>query len=140
MKKLLILFGLLDLSVIIVAYRQIISLMMDWTTLNYFSIRLEGLLMYLSLGFSAYFLLRQNKIGLWLTYGQFPFRLLSSVFSFSFLLRIPHYFYSPSITIYFYGKEDFFNKGLIGLEIIRLVITILVHLKFFNVSTSALTL
>lgn len=106
--------------VVVLAYRQIISLLTNWTT-SYIWTRLEYILIYLSLAVSGYFLLRQSKVGLWLTYGQFPLKLISHVYSFSFLQAI----------IINYRNENYLIWGMTILEIIRLAITIQIHKKHF---------
>lgn len=120
-KKALIFFGALDIFVIALAYRQIVTLLTNWS-ISYIWTRLEYLILYLSLGVSGYFLLRQNKAGLWLTYGQFPLKLISHVYSFSFLNSI----------VLNYQNENYLIWGMTILEIIRLVMTIQIHKKHFS--------
>jgi hypothetical protein len=121
MKKKLIFFGALDILVIVFFYQHIISLFTNWTT-YYIWTRLEQILIYLSFSISGYFLLRQSKVGLWLTYGQFPLKLISHVYSFSFLQAI----------IVNYASENYLIWVMTILEIIRLAMTIQIHRKHFS--------
>jgi hypothetical protein len=92
--------------------------------LEHFSlITLGNLLLYVSLVFSAFFLIRQNKSGLWLTYAQFPFRLLLMVLSFGFLTTLTKFFDDTEMAY------DIIMWALLGLEIMRLVVTIQIHRK-----------
>jgi len=110
MKRVLVLFGVLDISVIILTYRELFSLFTNGFIPILFWTQLEYTVMYFSLGFSAYFLLRKDKIGLWFTYAQFPFRYLLSVFSFTFLWSLNFFvrdlFYPTNI----YVKEEYLLK------------------------------
>jgi hypothetical protein len=138
MKKLLILFAILDISVVMIAHRQIFSLLTHPPTGDFVFNHLTFVIMYLSLACSAYFLLRQHKIGLLLTYGQFPIRYLTSVFSFSFLVSansLIRDFYFPTSN---YIREDYLFMGLIVLEFIRLILTIIIHAKGFKQHINAL--
>jgi hypothetical protein len=129
MKKLLILFGILDVMTLALNYRHISKLIGQltnpyWTTIG-------SLLTFISLILSAYFLIKQRKLGLWLTYGQFPFRVLFVIMSFGFLLRI------VSID---QGQIEYliFMWILLGLEIGRLICTIYIHKKDFRRMTPTL--
>ena len=121
MKRILIFFGALDILIVVLSYRQVVSLLTNWTT-SYIWTRLEYILVYTSFAVSGYFLLRQSKVGLWLTYGQFPLKLISHVYSFSFLLMV----------IINYRNEKYLIWGMTILEIIRLAITIYIHKKHFH--------
>ncbi len=121
MKRILIFFGALDMLIVVLSYQQVVSLLTNWTT-SYIWMRLEYILIYISLAVSGYFLLKQSKVGLWLTYGQFPLKLISHVYSFSFL----------QIIIINYRNEKYFIWGLTILELIRLAITIQIHKKHFH--------
>jgi hypothetical protein len=126
MKKLLILFGILDIVTLILKYQIIPGLASDWT---YFPIIVIGnILVCLLLIFSAYFLIRQHKIGLWLTYIQFPLRLLFVTLSFNFLFVM---------NSFQQGELGFkiFVVTVMGLEIVRLIITIVIHRKYFRQTT-----
>lgn len=121
MKRILIFFGALDILILVLSYQQVVSLFTNWTT-SYIWMRLEYILIYISLAVSGYFLLKQSKVGLWLTYGQFPLKLISHVYSFSFLQMV----------IINYRNDKYFIWGLTILEIIRLAITIQIHKKHFH--------
>jgi len=124
MKKLLILFGILDVVTLIRDYKIVTALFSD---LTYYPILVSGnILIYSSLIFSAYFLIRENKIGLWLTYAQFPLRLLYLTLSFGFLLTASGYFQQGEL------GDRVFLATLVGFEIVRLIITILIHRKYFR--------
>ena len=124
MKRLLILFGVLDIITLIRSYKHII---LSTFTSTYFPLITVGhILIYASLVLSALFLLKQNKLGLWLTYGQFPLRIAFAILSFGFLLELNQLFdkRSKAYLIIFWI--------LIGLEVLRLIFTILIHRKYFS--------
>lgn len=123
MKKLLILFGLLDIVTLVRSYGHWTNLLGQWD--NFHWITIGNLVIYLSLLLSSYFLIRQNKLGLWVTYGQFPLRLAFMVLSFGFLLTLTNLLDSGQAI---YG---ILMWGLLGLEIVRLVMTIQVHRKYY---------
>jgi hypothetical protein len=119
MKKLLPVFGLLDIITLIRSYKHIIPTTMDWT---YFPLMAVGsTLLYIALFFSAYFLITQKKAGLWLTYAQFPLRLAFGILSFGFLFSANHLFNNPAFLFWI----------LVGLEALRLIFTIAIHKKYF---------
>ena len=126
MKRLLLIFGLLDIITLVRSYKHIIPRTIDWS--DFPLITTGSVLLYTSLLFSAYFLLSQKKAGLWITYGQFLFRLAFVVFSFGFLFTLSNFFddYSESYGIIFWV--------LVGLEILRLVFTIVIHRNYFSSS------
>jgi len=128
MKKLLIIFGLLDLVTLIRDIKNPIDTGFTSASPFFVAIAIGTPLCYLSLIFSAYFLIRQSKVGLWLTYGQFPLRLLFVILSFSFLLTINPFQLDELGYKYFIG-------ALMGLEIVRLIITIQIHRKYFGQKT-----
>jgi hypothetical protein len=127
MKKLLIVFGLLDIVTLIRGFKNLDT---EFTSASpyFLAIAIWTPLCYLSLIFSAYFLIRQKKIGLWINYGQFPIRLLFVVLSFGFLLTINPLQLNELSYKYFIG-------GLMGLEIGRLIVTIHIHRKYFGQKT-----
>jgi hypothetical protein len=90
MKRVLTLFGLLDIVTLIRSYRYIIPPTLTWT--YYPLLAVGNIAMYVSLVFSAFFLIRQKKAGLWVTYGQFPFRLAFVILSFGFLFDLNRLF------------------------------------------------
>ena len=131
MKKLLTVFGILDALTLIQSYRIIIPLIRD---LHYAPFFLGiNLLIYISLILSSYFLIKQNKFGIWLTYGQFPLRLLYLTLSFGFLLLMNQFLQFEDL------RYRIFIGFLVGLEILRLIITILIHRKYFRNTKSPVT-
>ncbi len=128
MKKLLTLFGILDALTLIRSYNIIIPLIRD---LHYSPFFLGlNLLIYISLIFSSYFLVKQDKVGIWLTYGQFPLRLLYLILSFGFLSTLNQFLQFEDL-----GYRIFIGF-LVGLDIVRLIITIQIHRKYFRISKS----
>ena len=124
MKKLLILFGILDIVTLVRSYGQVRNLWGEWNVVPW--IVAGNLLTYTLLIFSAYFLIKLRKPGLWLTYVQFPLRLSFMVLSFAFLMTIAELFESNQV-IY-----RIFLWGIWGLEILRLIVTIQIHRKYFG--------
>ncbi len=90
----------------------------------FWSLALTTLILYASLIASAYFLLRQQKAGIWITYAQFPFRIMYQTMSFGFIWMLEGQFSSPTAVSYI-------TMTLVVLEIVRLLITILIHRKSF---------
>ena len=124
MKKLLILFGILDIVTLVRSCGHVRNLWGEWNVVPW--IVAGNLLTYALLIFSAYFLIKQRKPGLWLTYVQFPLRLSFMVLSFAFLMTIAELFESNQV-IY-----RIFLWGIWGLEILRLIVTIQIHRKYFG--------
>ena len=124
MKKLLILFGILDIVTLVRSYGHVRNLWGEWNVVPW--IVAGNLLTYALLIFSAYFLIKQRKPGLWLTYAQFPLRLSFMVLSFAFLMTIAGLFESNQV-IY-----RIFLWGIWGLEILRLIVTIQIHRMYFG--------
>jgi hypothetical protein len=131
MKKFLILFGILDIVTLVRAYGHWTNLLGQWG--NFHWITVGNLLIYASLIFSSYFLIKQNKVGLWLTYGQFPLRLLFMVLSFNFLLTVTR-FLDDGQVIY-----RILMWLLLGLEVMRLLITIQLHRNYYMATKPSLT-
>jgi hypothetical protein len=131
MKRILVLFGILDIVTLIWSYGHVTNLLSELS--NFHWITLGNLLIYGSLVFSFYFLLKYSKIGLWLTYAQFPLRLSFMVFSFGFLLAATRLF----------DNEETSYKGLMwgvmGFEMVRLIITIQIHRTCYPRSKHSLT-
>jgi hypothetical protein len=121
-KRLLILFGVLDVVTLVRLYGPMSAFWRHWETSW---ITTGNLLIFISLIFSSYFLIRQNKLGLWLTYLQFPLRLLFMVLSFGFLVVVVKFFEEGEMVY------EILMWGLLGLEIIRLIATIQIHRKYF---------
>jgi hypothetical protein len=88
MKKLLILFGCLDLVSIIDVGREFTA-WYEWQ-LEFFMpawvLIPASVLMFSSLIASGILLIKQDKKGIWLTYLQFPFRAILHILSFGFLM------------------------------------------------------
>ena len=131
MKKLLILFGLLDILTLIRSYRHIIPREAYWT--EFPLITISSSLLYILLVFSAYFLIRQQKAGLWITYLQFPLRIAFLVLSFGFLTMASRLFYNNYSNAY-----NFLLWLAIGLEIARVIISMVIHRKSFLTDKTSL--
>jgi hypothetical protein len=127
MKKLLILFGLLDIISIIRSYRSVAHLLTSDTSSLW--LQVPNLLLFVSLGFSAYFLLRQSKAGLLITYVQFPFRIAFGILSFGFLFAF-------NTILDLERDSNILGWILLGLECGRLFLTVLIHRKFYTTSLS----
>lgn len=125
MKKILIVFGVLDAVTLIKDFKNPINTGFTSASPYFLAIAIGTILGYSSLILSAYFLIRQSKVGLWLTYGLFPLRLLSMTLSFSFLLTINPFQLDEL-------GYKYFIAALLGLEIVRLIITIQIHRKYFG--------
>ena len=123
MKKLFLLFGFLDIITLMRSYKYIIPSSRAW--IDFPLITATSSLLYLSLIFSAYFLLRQKKMGPWITYFQFPFRMAFLVLSFGFLLITTRLF-NNQFEIY-----RIMIWVLVGLEILRLIFSVFIHKKKF---------
>ena len=131
MKKLLQFFGLLDIITLIRSYQHIIPRATTWS--YYPGIAIGNSLLDALLILSAYFLVRQNKIGLWLTYIQFPLRLAFLILSFGFLLLLNRFFNNKT------ESYIIIIWVLVVLEILRLIFTIHIHRKYFSTPKVALT-
>jgi hypothetical protein len=116
MKNSLQIFGLLDIITLIRNYMQITPHTTAWS--NFSIITLFSVLLYISLFFSACFLLTNRKFGIWLTYTQFPLRIVFAVFSFGFLFSLNHFFGNAQ------QAYKIIFCILIVLEILRLIITV----------------
>jgi len=118
MKRLLILFGVLDISTLIRLKDHALGSLNNLSEFSWGAI--FEMLIYVSLVFSAYFLIRQSKIGCWLTYAQLPLRVAFYIPSFGFLIVFNKtLFNSPDNIVWL----------IIALEILRLFFTILIHRK-----------
>ena len=123
MKKLLIVFGIFDTITLARNYSRVVGLV---TSDTYDWIVLCNILLFVLLIPSSYFLVRQNKIGLWLYYGQFPLRLAFQTLSFGFLWPIVGYTEDPT-------RFAYIAAMILGvLEIARLVCSIFIHRKYFS--------
>jgi hypothetical protein len=120
LKKLLPIFGALDIITLFRSYKHFIPGVFTWA--NFPLVAIGNIVLYVMLFFSAIFLLRQNKLGLWLTYVQFPLRLAFLVLSFGFLFALSRVVSNSYMIIL---------GILIVLEIVRLLFTINIHRKYF---------
>ena len=120
MKKILTIFGILDLISLIKSYRFWmninISFEFDW-------INILITVFYISLLISAILLLKSNIKGLIINYIQFPIRISIFVMSFGFLIPLSRLFENYKTGIYVLS----IICGI--LEIIRLVVSIYIHRK-----------
>jgi len=123
MKKLLILFGVLDFITVIKGYHNVQKLIFNS---NFSSMHIPLILIFLSFIFSGYFLIRQKEIGLWISYLQFPLRLIFAFFSLGFLMLLNSYFND----LYYGGK--ILTAMLVILEVGRLILSIMIHRKYFR--------
>ena len=117
MKRTLIIFGVFDFISLLRNYQHIIDLIVGtWTNFDWIAVC--NILLYPILFVSGYFLIKQRKMGVWLTYAQFPLRVLFQTLSFGFLwMVIPE---SAEV-------EILFSMILVFLEIMRLTFTIYIH-------------
>lgn len=121
-KKTLIAFGVLDLITIVDNYSY---------AQNYFErvgfemLIVTFVLLYVSLVISGILLIMKKKAGIWISYVQFPIRIMFMTLSFGFLLKISHVL---NLSSSFY---DVMMWLFIAFEVARLVITIQIHRKFF---------
>jgi hypothetical protein len=120
MKKLLILFGVLDILTLIRWFALKTIFVAMASSFGMLLLKAATYLLLASLLFSAYFLIRGSRIGLLITYWQFPFRILLSVYSFSILISIMDLLYLGQIYVPLMWV-------ILCLEVLRLVITIRVH-------------
>ena len=125
MKSFLVLFGILDIVTLLTQYYKIHSGLTSASP--YFGTVIFGSLpLYLSLILSAYFLIRQRKNGIWISYGQFPLRLLLIVLSFSL------FEYNKSLLSASESGYKIFLSIILMLEVVRLMTTIGIHRKHFG--------
>jgi hypothetical protein len=138
MKKLLILFGILDIIALLRGFKYFIPNLNYWNEplypkLLFIAMIITFFVLAILLFFSSYYLLKQNKRGLWLTYFQFPLRFMNNLFSFGFLFSLKHLFSELSK----FHNTLFFT--IVLLEIIRLLLTIIIHRKYFLSPKTTLT-
>ena len=124
MKRLLILFGALDIITVAKAYKSIYRMIFETSEFHWIS--LVNILIYVSLLVSGYYLIKQNKLGLWISYAQFPLRLLFAFFSFGFLMILNRLFDGQTIGI------QILSGFLLILEIGRLILSIMIHRKYYR--------
>ena len=124
MKKLLVVFGILDIITVIKSYKNIFRLIFGTSEFHWIS--LVNILIYISLLVSGYYLIKQKKSGLWISYAQFPLRLLFAFFSFGFLVILNRFFNGQPIGVHI------LSGILLILEIGRLILSIIIHRKYYN--------
>jgi hypothetical protein len=125
MKKLLIIFGLLDLIAVIKSLQLIISLIENGNITYWTNVGL--MILYVSLIFSGILQIITKKAGLWIYYFQFPLRLLYTVgFSFGFMLLLTNLFPDKKQTF------QIISILCMILEFARLTLTIMIHRKYFS--------
>jgi len=129
MKNTLRFFAFLDLLSFILLSEQVFQILANIGNLppeTLSAIRIVLLLvMYPLLLLSGYYLFRIKKPGLFISYVQFPIRLLVWVFSFGFITSLSGYFTNPLIF------EWLFRVAII-LEFFRLYFTIQIHRRYFR--------
>lgn len=123
-KVFLILFGTLDFVTVIKNYNSIYRLIFPNREFNWIDILY--LLVYISFLLSGYFLVKQKKLGIWISYFQFPLRLALMIFSFGFLMIVNRIFGFQQIGILI------LSGFLTVLEIGRLIITISIHRTYYK--------
>ena len=124
MKKLLILFGLLDVIGLAYASDRMIAVFKSEYIFTWMN--LIWLMVYFSLIISAFFLLKLSKTGLWVYYVQFPFRVLwMSGLSFGFILLLARV--APENVI----LKFFLMVSCLVLEVGRLILTIIIHKRHY---------
>ncbi len=142
MKKVLTLFGLLDLLLLLRSYGWIINPQIGWN--EYFWIQLGYTLLVLSLIPSSYFLLQKKRIGIWINYFQFPIRYTLGIFSLNFVLALnnpkltgtisslfsPHF--ALQLSNFFFQQADNITLFLMMMEMARIGVTIYIHKTRFG--------
>jgi len=94
---------------------------------------LGEILMYASLLLSSFFLMKKDKLAVWISYAQFPLRLLFMVLSFGLILTVARLLDIEGIN--YRGLIS----GLVGLEFLRLGITFRVHSRFYSRTRQSMT-
>jgi hypothetical protein len=121
-KRILIVFGLLDIITFVINF----SYAGNYFERLGFELNIVGfLVLYVSLPFSALLLILQKRIGIWVSYAQVPLRFLFMVLSFGFILRLVRV-YDDYLVFY-----DAFMWVTLGLELLRLAITVQIHRKYY---------
>lgn len=116
-KNWIVFFGIIDLLKVEKLTDLIIKLLKGKYSLDYlhvFGIIFTGLIV-----ITGYLLIKNKKLGYYLSYIEFPIRLLFSYMSFSFLIWLNVWIQPSSMIIW--------TIILFVLEILRLIITILIH-------------
>jgi len=125
MKKILVLFGLLDWIAIIKSFEHLTNFIWNSTLFNWMFF--IWLILYFSLIFSGLLLLKSKKEGILIYYVQFPLKLIVySGFSFGFILLISRIFPNNS------ELNNLLLILCVILEISRLALTLFVHRKYYS--------
>jgi len=122
-KKTLILFGLLDLVSFAVTYKFVIKVIENIEQFSFLSI--PEILMIVSLIASGVLSIMRKKISLIIYYCQFPLRVTFMILSFGFLFKLFGFQYD-SVGYKILTWITFL------LEIVRLIITIMIHKKEYK--------
>ena len=122
MKKILVLFGILDLVAVVNSFQTMSSIIEKGT--QFYWLHLVLIVLYGSMIASGILLIRSNKAGTWIYYVQFPFRLIFYAgLSLGFLYPICNLFCDvKTINILLVSICSVF-------EVVRLVVNILIHIK-----------
>lgn len=121
-KKILILFGALDLITFIVNFSYATNY---FVRIGFDPLIIGFLILYLSLPISGLLLLKHKKAGIWINYFQMPLRFLFMTLSFGFILKITRLLDNGV------GMYDALMWVIIALEVLRFIITIQIHRKYY---------
>ena len=121
-KKILIVFGTLDIITVISNFSYATNY---FERLGFDLLIIGFLTLYLSLPISGLLLIKQKKAGIWINYIQIPLRFLFMTLSFGFILKMTKLFDN------WVGMYDAFMWVIIALEVLRLIITIQIHRKYY---------
>lgn len=119
-KNWIVFFGIIDLLKVEKLTDLIIKLLKGKYSLDYlhvFGIIFTGLIV-----ITGYLLIKNKKLGYYLSYIEFPIRLLFSYMSFSLLMWLNVWIQPSSMIIW--------TIILFVLEILRLIITIIIHRQY----------
>ncbi len=122
MRKILVLFGILDLVAVFISYQLMASIIVKGT--YFYWVHLVLILLYGSMIASGILLIKANRTGIWIYYAQFPFRLM-------FYAGLSVGFLYPICNLFCDTKS--INTLLVSIcsifEVVRLIITIFIHKK-----------
>ena len=125
MKKILILFGILDLVAVVNSYQLMATIIEKGFQFNW--LHLVLIVLYGSMIASGILLIKSNKTGIWIYYIQFPFRLI-------FYAGLTLGFLYPICNLFCDIKS--INTLLVSIcsvfEALRLIVTILIHKKSYG--------
>jgi hypothetical protein len=125
MKRLIMLFGILDLIALIYSFDHLIKILKIGHIFLWMN--LIWLTLYFSLIFSGILLLKTSKTGFWVYYAQFPIKILMIAgLSVGFLLMLRRL--APDNKYFAYGVII----TCLVIEIGRLIVTIIIQKKLFN--------